>query len=149
MFHYYGHHGDHVRTEAERFGVADKVVLHGVVPRASALAAVKGAVVSIVITSVEENATLEDNGMLTGKIFEPVGLGAPVIVIAPAESDAKVVVETTGLGRCYLASDVQGMASFISDLLNGEVLEPKDTSAYAWDNLVSAMDRVLCEALKA
>jgi glycosyltransferase involved in cell wall biosynthesis len=149
MFHYYGPHGLHVREEAERFGVTNKVVIHGVVPRATALEAVKGANVSVVITSVEANATLEDNGIVTGKIFEPIGLGTPVLVIAPDGSDAGVVTETTGLGRRYPASDVDGIAAFLGDLMDGTALEPKDTAAYSWGNLVSTLDGVLRDAISA
>ena len=149
MFHYYGRHGVHVREEAERFGVTDKVIVHELVPRATALEAVKGAGVAVVITSVADNATLEDNGMVTGKIFEAIGLGTPVLVIAPDGSDANVVAETTGLGRRYPANDVDGIASFLSDLTNGKSLGPKDTAAYAWGNLVSTLDGVLRDAIRA
>ena len=53
-FHYYGVHGDHVHKEAQRFGVTDKIVVHGRVPRAEALSAVRGSSVAVVITSVLE-----------------------------------------------------------------------------------------------
>jgi glycosyltransferase involved in cell wall biosynthesis len=149
MFHYFGRHGVHVREEAQRFGVMDKVIVHELVHRATALEAVKGAGVAVVITSVAGNATLEDNGMVTGKIFEAVGLGIPVLVIAPDGSDAADVVHTTGLGRRYPASDVEGIASFLSDLTNRKPLEPKNTAAYAWGNLASTLDGVLRDAVRA
>src|SRR5688572_6951098 len=37
-FHYYGPQGDYVQKEAMRFGVMEKVVVHGLVPRIEALA---------------------------------------------------------------------------------------------------------------
>jgi hypothetical protein len=149
MFHYYGPHGVHVREEAERFGVADKVIVHEVVLRATALEAVRGAGVAVVIASVSGNASLEDKGMVTGKIFEAVGLGTPVLVIAPDGSDAGVVAETTGLGRRYRASDVDGIASFLRELTNGKTLEPKDRASYAWETLVGTLDGVLRDAIRA
>jgi len=148
MVHYYGRRGAHVREEAERFGITDKVNVHGLVPRATALEAVKGAGVAVVITSIADNATLEDNGMVTGKIFEAIGLRTPVLVIAPDGSDVSVVAETTGLGRRYRASDVDGIASFLSDLINGKSLEPKETDIYAWGNLVNTLDGVLRDAVR-
>jgi glycosyltransferase involved in cell wall biosynthesis len=149
MFHYYGWHGDHVREEAERFGVADRVLVHELVPRATVLEAVKGAAVAVVITSVADTATPEDTGMVTAKIFEAIGLGTPVLVIAPDGSDANRVVQTTGLGRGYPARDIDGIASFLRDLMNGKTVEPADTAAYAWGNLVGTLDGVLRDAIKA
>jgi hypothetical protein len=147
MFHYYGAQGLHVRKEAERFGVTDNVIVHEVVPRTMALEAVKGANVAVVITSAAGNATLEDNGMVTGKIFEAIGLGTPLLVIAPDGSDADVVVKTTGLGRRYPANDVGGITSFLRDLMGGKSLEPKDPETYAWGRLVSTLDGVLRDAI--
>jgi glycosyltransferase involved in cell wall biosynthesis len=149
MFHYFGAHGQHVLDEAQRFGVKERVIVHGAVPRATALEAVKGAGVAVVITSVETSGRLEDNGMVTGKIFEPIALGTPVLIIAPEGSDTNVVAETTGLGRRYAATDVDGIASFLDELMSGRALEPKDTAAYAWGNLVSTLDGILRGAIRA
>jgi glycosyltransferase involved in cell wall biosynthesis len=143
FFHYYGGDGQHVMQEAGRFGVTDRVIVHGMVSRAAALEAVKGASLSVVITSVADTAGLEDNGMVTGKIFEAIGLGTPALIVAPVGSDANIVAETTGLARRYTAADVDGVASFLVDLLNGESLEPKDPAAFAWGRLVSGLDAVL------
>jgi hypothetical protein len=149
MFHYYGRHADHVRKEARHFDVIDRVVVHDMVPRAVALQAVKGAGVAVVITSAERNARARDNGMVTGKIFEAIGLRTPVLLIAPDGSDAKVVAETTGLARRYAPDDAHGIAEFVRDLMDGKTLAPKDPDAYAWGNLVSALDTVLRDAVDA
>jgi hypothetical protein len=147
-FHYYGRHGDHVLGEAKRFGVTGRTVVHGEVPRARALEAVRGATVAVVITSVAETAPTEDNGMVTGKIFEAVGLGTPTLLIAPAGSDAREVAKVTGLARSFTAREVEGIVAFLQAMINGRALEPKDTAAYAWDNLVRKMDTVLREVIR-
>ncbi len=149
IFHYYGGDGQHVSDEAKRFGVTERVVVHGTVSRAAALSAVKGAGVSVVITSVEATAGLEANGMVTGKIFEAIGLGTPTLIVAPDGSDANVVAETTGLARRYAAADVDGISTFLSDLMGGQLLQPKDTAAFAWGSLVSGLDGVLRRIVKA
>ena len=143
LFHYYGRHGRHVSEEAERFGVTERVVVHGMVSRAAALGAVKGASLSVVITSVEATARLEDNGMVTGKVFEAIGLGTPTLIVAPVGSDANVVAESTGLARRFTAADVDSIASFLGGLIDGKSLEPKDTAAFTWGRLVSNLDVVL------
>src|SRR5262249_10878458 len=59
-FHYYGGWEAHVRKEADRYGVIDQVLLHGIVNRTQALSAVRGAAVAVVITSIFDEASLED-----------------------------------------------------------------------------------------
>jgi glycosyltransferase involved in cell wall biosynthesis len=145
-FHYYGQHGNHVREEAERFGVMEQVVLHGNVPRAEALGAVKGAGVAVVITSVAEEATMADRGVMTGKVYEPLGLGTPILLVAPPGSDVEILAETTGLARRFTGSDVAGIASFLVKTISGQAIEPKNLHAYAWTNIARRLDAILREA---
>jgi glycosyltransferase involved in cell wall biosynthesis len=147
-FHYYGRHGDHVREEADRFRVTERVAVHGEVPRRQALAAVKGAGVAVVITSVAESPTTEDNGMVTGKIFEAIGLGTPTVLIAPPASDARTVAEPTGFVRGFSASDIDGIGTFLTRLIDGHSLELKSAVAYTWGKLIERFDRVLCEIIE-
>jgi hypothetical protein len=149
MFHYYGPHGHHVLEEAERFGVRRLVTVHGKVSRSDALAAVKGAGVAVVITSVVESPSPEDNGMVTGKIFEAIGLGTPTLLIAPAGSDAHAVAEVTGLARSFTADNVDGIASFLGGLVDGQALELNDPTAYTWENLAGGLDGILRKAIGA
>jgi glycosyltransferase involved in cell wall biosynthesis len=148
-FHYYGRQGDHVREEAERFGVMERVVLHGNVLRAEALAAVKGADLAVVITSVAEGATSEERGIMTGKVFEPLGLGTPILLIAPPGSDVEILAETTGIARRFTGSDVSGMASFLAEIMSGRSVTPKNLQAYAWTNIAKQLDAVLRRAAVA
>jgi glycosyltransferase involved in cell wall biosynthesis len=145
-FHYYGGHGNYVREEAERFGVMERVVLHGNVPRAEALAAVKGAGVAVVITSVAEEATMEDRGIMTGKVYESLGLGTPILLVAPPGSDTEILDETTGLARRFTGTDVAGIASYLAETISGRIVQPRNLDAYAWTNIAKRFDTVLREA---
>jgi glycosyltransferase involved in cell wall biosynthesis len=147
-FHYYGGHANHVREEAQRFEVLERVVLHGNVPRAEALAAVKGAGIAVVITSVAEEATVEERGIMTGKVFEPLGLGTPILLVAPPGSDVEILAETTGLARRFTGSDVAGIASFLAETISVRAVKPKNLEAYAWTNIAKRLDAVLREASK-
>src|SRR5439155_3501140 len=60
-FHYYGDDA-HVREEAVRLGVVNRVKLHGRVSRSEAISAVRGANIAVVITSVLENASVRVKG---------------------------------------------------------------------------------------
>ncbi len=138
---------NHVREEARRFGVMERVVLHGGVPRAEALSAVRGAGVAVVITSVTNSTTMEDNGIMTGKIFEALGLETPILLVAPSGSDAESIAETTELVQSFTGDEVEGMASFLKDMMLGRVLQPKDVDAYSWTNIARKLDTVLRKAV--
>jgi glycosyltransferase involved in cell wall biosynthesis len=145
-FHYFGEEENHVREEARHFGVTDRVVLHGRVPRAEALSAVRSADVAVVITSVTDEATVAERGIMTGKIFDALGLGTPILLIAPPGSDVEAIAQTTELARSFTGNDIDGIASFLQEALSGWALESKNLEAYAWPHLAKRLDTVLREA---
>jgi glycosyltransferase involved in cell wall biosynthesis len=142
-FHYYGPHEDHVRSEATRFGVSNRVVFHGNVPRSEVLSALRGAALAVVITSVLEDASCEDQSIVTGKLFESIGQGTPMLVIAPPNGDIHHVVETTGLTRTLVGTDIDGIASFLRGAMRGHVPKRKFPEAYSLTNIVTKLDAVL------
>jgi glycosyltransferase involved in cell wall biosynthesis len=142
-FHYYGSHHERVREEARRADVTDRVVLHGQVSRAEALSAAKGASVNVVITSVADQASLEERGIVTGKIFDAVGLGAPILLICPPNGDAEVVIKATALGRTFQGSQTDQIASFLWDIMSGRTMEPGNPAAYSWPHIAKTLDGIL------
>ena len=142
-FHYYGECEAHVHEEADRFGVMERVVLHGRVSRTEALSAVRGANVAVVITSVFAGDTQEDKGIVPGKLFEPLGLGTPILLIAPAGSDATEIVEETGMGRGFMGTDIEGISRFLSNLARTEQKRIICTDRYSWPALAAKLDRIL------
>ena len=146
-FHYYGAQEDHVREEAARFGLSDRIVLHGKVPRHEALSAVKGASLAVVIVSVEEQASSEMLGMVPAKIYEAIGLGTPVLLIAPHGSDATDLLARTGLVKSFTGTETQGMASFLKNVVGGQVLNPKDIETCSWTTISKNLDTLLRESM--
>jgi glycosyltransferase involved in cell wall biosynthesis len=142
-FHYYGSQSDYVREAARKHGAEKHVELHGAVPRCECLAALRGAGAAVVITSVADDAGLAERGIITGKIFEPIGLGTPVLVIAPPQSDVETVVQTVGRGGVFTGSDVEGMAAFLARAMQGDVPESRSPQAYGWPHLIGKMDAML------
>jgi glycosyltransferase involved in cell wall biosynthesis len=148
QFHYYGPQGDHVHAEAQRFGVEDKVQLHGTVTRAEALSAIYGSGVSIVITSVHDECTA-DKGTVTAKLFDSLGLSVPVLVIAPHGSDVKEIVDTAGLCQVVKGSDTSRMVLFLLGVISGERPKAQCRETYAWPNIVQRLDEVLRQATQS
>ena len=146
-FHYYGTCGAHVRELARKHGVEDRVELHDQVSRSRCLSAIGGAGVAIVVTSVHEAGDLADRGIITGKIFEPIGLGTPVMVVAPPHSDVEAVVHDAGRGAVFAGSDIEGMAAYLNGLLAGNVPPRNHPEKYAWTSLAQSMDAMLRKAM--
>ena len=146
-FHYYGPQENHIREQADRFGLNDRIALHGRVSRQEALSAVKGASLAIVITSIDEQGSLVDKGIVTGKIFEAIGLGTPVLLIAPNGSDATAITANTGLVKGFTGTDIQGMVSFLKDVVCGRAPKPKNIEVCAWTTISKNLDAVLRQAI--
>jgi glycosyltransferase involved in cell wall biosynthesis len=142
-FHYFGSQGNYVSEEAMRFGVMDRVRVHGNVSRAEALSAVRGAALAVVVSSVAEDAVTEDRGMVPAKIYEIIGLGRPMIVIAPPGSDVASVAETCGCSGRFTASDVDGIASYLANSLKERAPDRSNGGAYSWSTIGRRLDSVL------
>jgi glycosyltransferase involved in cell wall biosynthesis len=147
-FHYYGGHENHICEEAKRFEVMERVVLHGNVPRVEALSAVRGAGITVVITSVAEDIALEDQGIVPGKVFEALGLGTPILMVAPPGSDIEIIGKTIGLAQRCVGNDIDGIVSVLKNTMLGNVAVLKDPEDYAWTNIAQQLDSVLRTVIK-
>jgi glycosyltransferase involved in cell wall biosynthesis len=142
-FHYYGHQQDYVREQAAHYGLADRIVLHGRVPRREALSAVKGANLALVISSVYEQCQLKDKGIIPAKIFDAIGLGTPVLLIAPPGSDAAALMAPTGLVKNYTGAETHGMVSFLKDVVFRQAPRPKKIEFCSWTTISKNLDAIL------
>jgi glycosyltransferase involved in cell wall biosynthesis len=135
---------------ARRFGVEDLVILHGFVSRSEILAATKAATAAVVVTSVNSASSIWDNGVVTGKLFEPLGLKTPICLISPRGSDARKIVEEADAGSCFTGDQVEQIAEYIISLCEGR--QPptfKNCSIYSWPELAKRLDEVLTKSLGA
>jgi glycosyltransferase involved in cell wall biosynthesis len=146
-FHYYGPNGAHVLESATSYGVEKRVELHGVVSRRECLAAIRGAGVAAIVVSVQDTGDLSDHGIITGKIFEPIGLGTPILVIASRGADVETLVQTVGNGAVFTGSNVEGMAMFFADLMRGKGVESRRPETYSWPALIRRFDEMLSQAI--
>ncbi len=142
-FHHYGSHGEMIRESARRFGVEEFVELHGQTSRSEALSAQKGANLVVAVTSVEENGAVSDNGMVTGKIFDCLGLDAPVLVVAPRGNDIYSIAEKAGGMRCFTGTDISGIAGYLTACSNGDLPQSRNPDMFQWENIGAQLDAVL------
>ncbi len=148
-FHYYGEQISHVTDIARKEGVSDMVICHGKVDRREVFAAIKGATVNTVITSVLPKATLADKGILTGKLYESIALRANTLVIAPGGSDAEKLVNESGVGFCVSGDSIESIAGYFWDSANGRKVGGQGSQLYSWDvlgeHLAEVFERVIAE----
>lgn len=55
----------------------------------------------------------QDEGMITGKIYEYLAAGRPVVGVGPPNGDAAALLRKTGGGRLFGREDVSGLAQYI------------------------------------
>lgn len=142
-FHYYGEQEDYVREQAVLYSLRDRIVLHGRVPRREALSAVKGASLALVISSIYQQGALTDKGIVPAKLFDAIGLGTPVLLIAPPGSDAAALMAPSGLVKSFAGTDTQGIVSFLKDVVRGQAPQPKNSEICSWTTLSKKLDVIL------
>lgn len=59
-----------------------------------------------------------NRSFLSGKLFEYVASGKPVLCIGPVDGDAARILETGGYGKCFDYNDISGIAGFIFNSMN-------------------------------
>ncbi len=143
QFHYYGGQGAMFLEAAEKAGVAAHAVDHGHCSRATALAATKGARLGVVIADVTDEDSLSTNGILTGKVFDVIGLRIPALVVCGPQSDLHRMLEHPSWGACHSGSDLSGMAAYIGEALAGRLPVPRGSETYSWSESVKRLDTLL------
>ena len=66
-----------------------------------------------------------NKSIITGKLFEYLASGNPVLCLGPADGDAAVILGETGHGLTFDYNDIQGISGFLSEMRSGEVLNEK------------------------
>ncbi len=148
-FHHFGPDADVVTSKARDAGILDALRCHGIVGRDEAWSAIKGALASVVITSVEERADELDKGVLTGKIFEAIGMRTPILLVAPPDTDVRGVLARAHAGESFTGNQIDAMANYLLKLARGQGrpgFEGADT--YAWPSLAGQLDATFRSVLE-
>lgn len=146
-FHYYGQNNTAVETAAEKAQLQHRVVAHGTVTREESLSAIKGARGAFVVTSNSQHAGAAERGILTGKIFEPIGLGCPVICLTPEDSEARHLIERTSTGAAFWSGESEAIANYLAQLLSGST-KTGDGTICSWPVLGKQYSDLLEEVLR-
>ena len=82
--------------------------------------------------------------IITGKMFEYLAAGKPVICLAPTDGDAAVILQETGHGRTFDYNDAAGIAGYIEELaLNRNLRDLPPPESYSRKNIVKRVAELL------
>ena len=142
--HYFGSNQSHVENLAAKLGATQWVINHGRTSRRQVLSALKGANVAAVITTIQTTATMAEQGIITGKLFEALGARVPVLLISPVGSDASQLVVEGQLGSAFTGSDVEGMSNWLRKMCDGKPgYGSNPDSMFSWSVISEKLDLLL------
>jgi hypothetical protein len=95
------------------------------------------------------NGKLHDRAIVTGKLFDALGLSAPTLIVGPKGSDVDTVINTTGLAEIIPAKNIEEIALFFEKAISAQTPAAKNPQAYAWPNLIKQLDSVLLKAIES
>jgi glycosyltransferase involved in cell wall biosynthesis len=146
-FHYYGDQAGIVQTVARRWGITDRVTLHGRCSRAECLSAWSGAAVGVVITTVQQTNDLADLGIVTGKVFECVSLAKSTLIVAPNGSDVALMFKNESNVEVLPGSSIEQITRFFRGRFAVSASSSGSSAKFAWPALARQFDAVLRSAL--
>jgi glycosyltransferase involved in cell wall biosynthesis len=107
-----GHPEARVVEATQSRGLADSVVFSGYAPHREAIAAVSAADVGVVLIADVPGGAAS----VTGKLYEYLGIGIPVLVIGPEEGEAAKLVRSVGGGWAVRPDDPEAIAAILERL---------------------------------
>jgi glycosyltransferase involved in cell wall biosynthesis len=130
------------RSLIERTGVSELVRHVGLLDRAGVVALQRSADVLILITS-------QDASQATGKLFEYLAAGRPILALARG-NEAERIIRETQTGIVVSPSDVDAIAEALRGAARGELAlnyAPRDIDRYAYPRLAEEVAEVIEEAI--
>ena len=89
------------------------------------------------------NNTPNAKGIITGKIFEYIASGRPVLVIGPKDGDLSQIINNTKCGIVCDFNDVNDLKSALISLFQNKLSFSADASYYTRLNLTEKLSNLL------
>ncbi|MEM8557534.1 MAG: glycosyltransferase [Bacteroidota bacterium] len=104
-----------VRASLQARGLYEVTEIEPYVPHDAAIAAMRSA--TALLLTIEPFVL--DAGMITGKLYEYLAAGRPVVALGPAHGDAAAMLRDTGGGVLHARTDTAGLAATIRGHYDG------------------------------
>jgi len=97
---------------------------------------------SVLLLIIPFHAT--SRSIITGKLFEYMASGVPVICFGPPDGDAAAILKETGLGKTFRYDDPQGASEYLEDLaLRNDNSKMPSPGKYSRERLTAEVARLL------
>jgi hypothetical protein len=120
-------------------GISDHVQSLGYLSHNEVIAQQKKSKVLLLMVNNTPNA----KGIITGKVFEYIASGRPILVIGPKDGDLSAIIANTNSGVVCDYYDLSNLKSTILSLYNNELLFKPDASSYTRLNLTQKLSTLL------
>jgi glycosyltransferase involved in cell wall biosynthesis len=130
-----------VMESLEKFKLKDYVRKINYLPHNEVIAEQQRSHVNLLLINNTPNA----KGILTGKFFEYLSAGTPILAIGPVEGDAAHILNETKAGKIFDFTDKQGIKNALLNLYNHKQPQPEMSAimAYSRKNLTGKLAYIL------
>jgi glycosyltransferase involved in cell wall biosynthesis len=138
-----GPQSDAERSLIDRTGNGDAVSDVGVLPRRDALALQRSADALLLLTS-------RNSSEATGKLYEYIGAGRPVLALAEG-NEAERIVRETGIGITVPPDDADAIAAALRRVASGQIAEsyaPRNLDRFTYPGPAIAVAELVEEAIE-
>ena len=153
VFKYAGLHSEHVKSEFIKRNIDDILEDFGLIERDEALKLQKKADILLLIVYTGDNES-EGKGIRTGKVYEYIASGKPILVIAPQDWEMKEDIESDGVSRVFHKSQISEMAEYLIKLSMMPKIEIDQEARrrvmekYLYKNLTKKLEEAIIETLQ-
>ena len=92
---------------------------------------------SLLLLVIPEHKT--NQNIVTGKIFEYIASGKPVLCLGPANGDAANILEENGFGKCFFYTDVFNIENFILSVISDPERKQTGMDHFSHKNIVKKL----------
>ncbi len=138
-----------VKDSIQKYEITELIEFCGYVPHKEAIQYQNSARILLLII----NRTSNNKSILTGKIFEYIASGRPILCIGPADGDAAAILDEAKSGSMYEYEDVLGIRNYLVDAYNGylnndNLQSLSSVEVYSRKNLTKKLTELLNEISK-
>lgn len=132
--------GGHLADICENYDIQDMVKILPYMPKKDLIPYLKGSDCLLLMGFVGENQDIQ----LTGKIFDYLAVGKPILAVAPAKTDIDIV-----LGKELISSemadprDIEKIAEKLERMSSKNYPAGQRSRAYEWGNLFQSLENIL------